>query len=272
MFFKDTQMRKRFSSGRDFHRRTAGIALILGGLVFSGPPSALAENPAQVSRTLEQAIEMDQRTQKNEDQWADRKSELIARQQTLTYAVDNLQRERDILIQRREVAQKLLAEARRGVESARAFEQDLEPFLDATLTRLENFVERDLPFLPDERRERLRNLRETLVRVDASSAEKLRRVMEALQVELTYGHTVEAYQDTIDLEGTPLLMDMLRVGRVSLFCCSPDGSVVGQYDRVSGKFVPLPKEAAREVGKALEIARRERTADLVDLPIGRIEK
>ena len=91
-------------------------------------------------------------------------------------------------------------------------------------------------------------------------------------MEVTYGHTVEAYQDTIDLEGTPLLMDMLRVGRVSLFCCSPDGSVVGQYDRVSGKFVPLPKEAAREVGKALEIARRERTADLVDLPIGRIEK
>ena len=66
MFFKDAHMRKKFSSGRDFHR-AAGIALILGSLAFSGPPSALAENPAQVSRTLEQAIEMDQRTQKNEE-------------------------------------------------------------------------------------------------------------------------------------------------------------------------------------------------------------
>ena len=26
--------------------------------------------------------------------------------------------------------------------------------------------------------------------------------------------------------------------------------MAGQYDRVSGKFVPLPKEAAREMGKA----------------------
>ena len=42
----------------------------------------------QAKITLEQAIEMDQRTQKNEDQWADRKSEIDMRRDHAEYEVE----------------------------------------------------------------------------------------------------------------------------------------------------------------------------------------
>ena len=55
------------------------------------------------------------------------------------------------------------------------------------LRRLEESVARDLPFLTEERSLRLASLRQELVRPDIAGAEKLRRLLEALQIEAQYG-------------------------------------------------------------------------------------
>ncbi|MBW2036540.1 MAG: DUF3450 family protein [Deltaproteobacteria bacterium] len=65
-------------------------------------------------------------------------------------------------------------------------------------------------------------------------------------------------------------MDILRLGRLSLFCQTPDGKLVGHYDRAAGRWGLLPSKYRRQINRAVEMARRERTIDLVRLPIGRI--
>lgn len=246
----------------------AGITLCLALGAFS---PARADDPAQVQRTMEQAIELQQQTQKQTDEWAGRKQELQARYQFLLEEKERLQAARTLAKERRDLEERLVTETRRSIEGATEFEHDLMPFLEKTVTRLEEFVHRDLPFLPRERALRLSGLREILVRPDATAAEKLRRVMEALQIEADYGRSVEVYQDTVGVDDVSLLVDVLRLGRVSLFCRTPDGSVVGHFDHEARKFTALPKDTHEQVAKAMEVARRERTAELLELPIGRIE-
>lgn len=233
--------------------------------------SGQADAPAKVQQTMEQAIEIRQQTQGQSDEWAGRKQELQARHDFLLKEKGRLQSAVALAKERRNLEAKLVAEIRRGIEGATEYERDLMPFLEMTLARLEETVSRDLPFLLQERSQRLSALREVLVRPDATAAEKMRRFMEALQVEAEYGRSVEVYQDTINMDGASHLVDVLRLGRVSLFCRTPDGSVVGRFDPVTRQFVSLPAGTHEKVARAMEVARRERTAELLELPIGRIE-
>jgi hypothetical protein len=148
--------------------------------------------------------------------------------------------------------------------------EELQSYLESVVAQLEEFIKKDFPFLLNERAARLDSIKETLTRPDKPAAEKYRKVMEALQIEAEYGRTVEVYQDTIDLNGQSVLMDILRLGRLSLFCQTPGGKMVGHYDRAAGRWVSLPSRYRREIHNAVEMARRERTIDLVRLPIGRI--
>ena len=67
-----------------------------------------------------------------------------------------------------------------------------------------------------ERMDRLANLRTTMDRGDISTSEKFRLITEAYKTELEYGRTIEAYRDTIEIDGIDTSADFLRVGRIAL--------------------------------------------------------
>ena len=123
---------------------------------------------------------------------------------------------------------------------------------------------------PEERAARLASLRLELARPDVSGAEKLRRLLEALQIEAGYGSTAEVYQERIVVAGDSLHVDLLRVGRLSLFWRTPDGRRVGEYDRVAAEWTELPGKYKRSIARAMEMTTRRRAFDLIALPIGRI--
>ena len=136
--------------------------------------------------------------------------------------------------------------------------------------RLEESVATSLPFLPAERELRLASLSSELVRPDVASGEKLRRLMEALQVEASYGASVEVYQDQISLAGVDLNADVLRLGRVALFWSTPDGSRVGTYDQATNQWTELSDGENRTIAMAMEMATRQRPMELIAMPLGRI--
>jgi hypothetical protein len=105
---------------------------------------------------------------------------------------------------------------------------------------LEKFVELDIPFLISERRERIEFLKDTLDRADVSVAEKFSQVLQAYQVENTYGTTIEAYTDVIELEGKSRQVDMLKWGRVSLVFQTPDAESTGVWNNEARQWVMLP--------------------------------
>ena len=145
----------------------------------------------------------------------------------------------------------------------------LEPFLDDVMVRLEAFVKKDIPFLPDEREKRLCFLKETLNSFHAGLSEKTERLLDALQVEAGYGTSVEKTETAIELENGPTLVNLLRVGRTALFYQTPDGKQSGRFNREKGGWEVLPEAYSREIIRAMEVAEKKRTPVLLDLPVGR---
>ena len=70
---------------------------------------------------------------------------------------------------------------------------------------------------------RVANLKRLMDDADTPLSEKYRRVMEAYQVEVQYGHTIEAYQGELRDPGSSRMVEFLRLGRVGLYYLSLDG-------------------------------------------------
>ena len=76
---------------------------------------------------------------------------------------------------------------------------------------LDQFVELDMPFLLEERRQRVAFLRTLLERSDVTVAEKFRRLLEAYEIENDYGRTIESYKGSLDVDGASREVDFLRI-------------------------------------------------------------
>ncbi len=145
--------------------------------------------------------------------------------------------------------------------------REVMPLMMRMVDTLDQFVEADVPMLLEERRKRVNDLRELLVRADVENSEKYRRIMEAYQIENDYGRTIEVYQDTIDVDGEERTLDFLRIGRVALMYQTPDGSEVGTWDQEQGRWVALPDGYRDSIRKGIRIARKQAAPDMIRVPV-----
>jgi len=132
---------------------------------------------------------------------------------------------------------------------------------------LGEFIAADLPFLPDERSDRLAQLRDLLPRADVSLAEKYRRILEAYQVESDYGRTLEAWRGELPVDGGSRSVEFLRLGRVMLYYQTLDGHESGWWNPQSRSWQALDGSARRPLHQAIAIARQEQAPALLDLPV-----
>lgn len=207
------------------------------------------------------------RSQAKIDELKDDTRDLLSQYKRVMKIVDglkvyNLQQERLIRNQNEE-----LAELANSIDSVTVIERQIGPLIERMIDNLAKFVELDVPFLMDERDDRIAFLRETLDRADVSVAEKFSQVMQAYQVENAYGSTIEPYTDMIDVNGKATSVDMLKWGRVSLVFQTLNGETTGVWDNTKRDWVILGDEYRAGVRDALRIARKTQTADLVKLPV-----
>lgn len=160
-----------------------------------------------------------------------------------------------------------LAQLAKSMEEVSVIERQVSPLMARMISTLENFVKLDVPFLPQERNKRLNDLNDMMVRADISVAEKFRRVLEAYQVEVDYGRTIEAYSGLLTLSGQEMDVDFLRVGRVSFIYQTRDGSQLGSWDQATGQWQTLSQDYRLGVNKALRIARKQLAPDLIMVPL-----
>lgn len=249
-------------------QRAVLAAAALAVLIAS---SARTQDAAQLSDTVKKTVETHQQTQKKQQEWANEQADLTARLKAARAQVDFFEKKK--ALEEKEVAaldQGVAELERRMVESVRLNESLIDT-LNAVTTRLETFVEGDLPFLLTERRARIAGVKDALARPDYTGAEKLRRVLEALQVEANYGNVAEVYQEKIVVNEEEIHADMVRVGRVSVYWLTPDGERVGEFDRAQNKWVELDHKHVRAINETREMALRLRSVEVVSLPLGRIQ-
>ncbi len=146
-------------------------------------------------------------------------------------------------------------------------QREIVPLILNMLENLETFIKLDLPFLPEERQNRVNQLKEMMLRADVTNAEKFRRILEAYQIENDYGNTIEAYRAVLPLNGVNSAVDFLRLGRVALYYQRLDGSETGLWNKESKSWETLPTEYSHAIRNGLRIARKEAAPDLLIVPV-----
>ncbi len=146
-------------------------------------------------------------------------------------------------------------------------ERELTPLMLRMLDSIDKFVSLDLPFLKQERRERIENLKRLMADPEATSAERYRRLLEAYQVEIDYGRSLGVERAQVGSEGSAREVDVLRVGRASLFYLTLDGEEAGRWDAASKQWQPIDNEWRASIKKGLRIAREITAPDVLHLPM-----
>lgn len=143
-------------------------------------------------------------------------------------------------------------------------EQGILPLMSQMLDSLDQFNQLDLPFLQAERATRLAKLRNLMSRADITVSEKYRRVLEAFQIEVEYGRTLETYREKAD---DNIVYDYLRIGRTSLYRLTLAGDAAWAWDKTRANWQPLAKDVLRDVRKAQNVARQTAAPELLTLPL-----
>ena len=132
---------------------------------------------------------------------------------------------------------------------------------------VKQFVSLDVPFLVDERQDRVSELELLLETQEITVAERFRKVMEAYQIENDYGRTIEAYTGTLSVDGATRNVEFLRIGRIALLYQTADGKTSGAWDQDERKWVVLGNEYKNSIRQGLRIANKQIAPDLVLLPV-----
>ena len=144
--------------------------------------------------------------------------------------------------------------------------RQIVPVMTRMIDSLEQFISLDVPFLNQERTDRVEDLKELMSRQDVTVAEKFRKVTEAYQIENDYGRTIETYKDTLDLDGAILELDFLRIGRIALLYQSVDGKISGVWNQDTQSWDDASSQR-NQIKLGLSIAKKQVPPDLVILPV-----
>jgi hypothetical protein len=250
------------------HVLASGIALF--SLCAAAGMAQDRSGGAALKETVDSTIAIDRGAQELREKWASERGDLIARRKTAAAALEFLSPRKAAAEERLAGIETAIAGLQRNMEESKRLEASLVDTLNNIYIRLENRVHTGLPFLSREREGRLVSLKKDLNEPALSGAEKLRRLLEALQVETGYGNGVEVTQERIALGSDSLFVDLLRVGRVSLYWRTTDGERIGEYDRGMNRWIELPGNFKRDLGLAMEMATRMRPVEIITLPVGRI--
>ncbi len=145
--------------------------------------------------------------------------------------------------------------------------REVTPLMLRMIEALDSFVALDVPFLEEERENRILDLRKLMHRADVTEAEKYRRLMEAYQIENEYGRTIEAYRSILVMDDRELTVNFLRVGRIALVYQSLDESEAGVWNQKSRRWESLDGSFRTAIRQGLRIARKQAAPDLILLPL-----
>ncbi|MBT1450390.1 DUF3450 family protein [Glaciecola sp. XM2] len=154
-----------------------------------------------------------------------------------------------------------------AIDEVSVIERQITPLMINMIDGLEQFVALDIPFLEQERADRIADLKLMMDRADVAPSEKFRRVMEAFQVEMDYGRTIEAYSGLHSIEGQQRDVEFLRIGRTALLYQTRDASFQGVWNKQTRQWEELDSSYRTQVTKGLRIAKKQLAPDLLMVPV-----
>jgi len=251
-------------------RQTIGFATAVVTVLTLGA-ATLAAHAQSINSALNnsrQAAENTQQSQEQIDQIDSRTQELLGDYRANLKQLEQLNRynasqERQVAAQRQE-----LASLTDDINNIASLQRAVQPLMEDMVGALGRLVEADIPFLRDERQDRVTRLQALMDDPSQSPAQRYRLIVEAYQIESEYGRTIEAYRADVEADGrTYEDVDLLRIGRLELIFRTDDDEVLKRYDADRGAWVDLDKSYLKDVKIAMRIAREQIPPDLMFIPV-----
>ena len=245
--------------------RLAATLLLAMSAVLGGTASAATLN--DIFAVAEQLNTQARQSQSKIDALTEETRQLLNEYKTVLKEIQGLR------VYNRQLAKQIsnqeaeMSQLTSSIDEVTVIERQVTPLMLRMIDGLEQFVSLDLPFLVDERRNRLDTLREMMDRADVAVSEKLSQILRAFQIENEYGRTISAYGDTVSIEGVDRKVDVLQMGRVSLMYQTPDGAETGRFNADSDQWEPVDDLFKTPVQNGIRMARQQLSYDLLTLPV-----
>ncbi len=252
---------------RKFRYEVGGLAVVFLTALSVAGPGAAAESDLDVLVAQRMAVnESAAQSQTRIDQLSEDSDKLTAEYRAVLKRIDALRvynhQVNELIASQNEE----MVSLRRQIDDVELVSREVTPLMLGMIDAIENFVELDVPFLLDERTQRMEQLHETMVRADVTDAERYRRIIEAYQIENEFGRTIEAYQGELDVGGKTRQVDFLRIGRVVLLYQTLDGARTGVWDQKNQTWLDA-SEHRNAVQLGLRMAKKQTAPDMLRLPV-----
>lgn len=155
------------------------------------------------------------------------------------------------------------------IEEIEITSKHIMPLMKDMIDTLDEFIRVDLPFLQDERTTRVNSLKENMKRSDLTVSEKYRKILEAYQIEMEYGETIETYRG----QQNGKTVNFVKIGRTALFNQTLDKSISNVWHKDKQAWVLVTSQkVSRSISKAIQISLKQAPPELltvlVDVPRG----
>ena len=241
----------------------SGLALLISAM----PVSQLA------AQSIDAAVDAQTQTdtaaataQEGINQMVDRTQDAANKYAQALAELESLNKYNEGLQKQVDAQQGEMASITRQLTEIETTNREVLPLMERMVDMLDKFVAADSPFFIEERTVRVNTLKEIMGRADVAISEKYRRILEAYQIELEYGRTMDAYEGSMGEGASIRTVQFIRLGRVSLMYRTLDGSETGYWDAQQRSWVQ-DNSYADVVRHALAVARKEGAPDLIRVPV-----
>ncbi|HUO67776.1 MAG TPA: DUF3450 domain-containing protein [Gammaproteobacteria bacterium] len=237
-----------------------------------GQAPAAAQTPAtsqQVTQALQAQAQVDKEaaaTQKEINGVRDKTQDAAGRYAQAMADAESLERYNKQLDSQVKSQEAEMASIERQLTEIETTNREVQPLMQQMVDTLDQFVKLDVPFLLEERTARVQTLKDMMGRADVTISEKYRRILEAYQIELEYGRTLDAYEGRLGTGADARTVEFVRLGRVSLMYRTLDGSEVGYWDAQKKNWVP-DASYRDDIQQALRVARGQGAKELLTVPV-----
>ncbi len=209
---------------------------------------------------------------------------LSAQQKEALEAYRKLSARLEALKQKKENFQSALAKQKKMLEfqiselkQTPELEHKANNLLVNMIDSLEAFIKADLPFHREKRLNDIISLRTLLKSPTISPAQKIKAVFNSYANELSYGRSVETYDDKLSevrfceqLNNRPaedLVVSFMRYGRLALAFTSPDARLTAHWNKNRQCWQTVSGTLAIKISEAIGVAEKRSPPGFITFPV-----
>ncbi len=246
--------------------RRVAAALLAGGIIAASG-NVFAQTVDEVLAADQRRLTLAQQSQERINTIVEGTRSLEDEYRAINKEIDGLRVYNRLMKAQTDGQTAVLEDISLSMQQVDVINRQIFPLMTRMIDGLEQSIALDVPFLMDERTERVENLKEIMERSDVSVAEKFRKVMEAYQIENDYGTSSETYEQTLTLaDGQTRSYNILRIGRVGLYFQSEDAKITGRWDNDAREWV-VDNSARNEIRKGLRMAKQLIAPEIIVIPV-----